>query len=105
MLGNFGKIADSTQPIVICFDNLDNIPKKADGKPDLQALFDVNSTIHNEKLSNFLILVSIIRSSWREHRGEIAHADRVRIDDELTLRLINLDEADVIWPPDSSHSR
>ncbi|PZO19399.1 MAG: KAP family P-loop domain-containing protein [Leptolyngbya foveolarum] len=97
MLGNFGKIADSTQPIVICFDNLDNIPKKADGKPDLQALFDVNSTIHNEKLSNFLILVSIITSNWRENRGAIAHADRDRIDDELTLRLINLDEAEAIW--------
>ena len=97
MLGNFGKIADSTQPIVICFDNLDNIPKKADGKPDLQALFDVNSTIHNEKLSNFLILVSIITSNWRENRGAIAHADRDRIDAELSLRLINLNEAEAIW--------
>lgn len=96
-LGNFGKIADSTQPIVICFDNLDNIPKKANGKPDLQALFDVNSTIHNERLNNFLILVSIITSNWRENRGAIAHADRDRIDDELNLRLINLDEAAAIW--------
>ena len=97
MLGNLGKIADSTQPIVICFDNLDNIPKKANGKPDLQALFDVNSTIHNEKLNNFLILVSIITSNWRENRGVIAHADRDRIDRELSLRLITLDQAEAIW--------
>jgi hypothetical protein len=97
MLGNFGKIADSTQPIVICFDNLDNIPKKANGKPDLQALFDVNSTIHNERFNNFLILVSIITSNWRENRGVIAHADRDRIDKELTLRLINLDQAEALW--------
>ncbi len=97
ILGNFGQIADSTQPIVICFDNLDNIPSKPDGKPDLQAMFNVNSTLHNEKINNFLILVSIITSNWRDHRGAIAHADRDRIDDELNLRLINLDEAEAIW--------
>lgn len=97
ILGNFGQIADSTQPIVICFDNLDNIPSKANGKPDLQAMFNVNSTLHNERINNFLILVSIITSNWRDNRGAIAHADRDRIDDELNLRLINLDEAEAIW--------
>ncbi|MGC1305884.1 MAG: P-loop NTPase fold protein [Phormidesmis sp.] len=97
ILGNFGQIADSTQPIVICFDNLDNIPSKANGKPDLQAMFNVNSTLHNEKVNNFLIVVSIITSNWRDNRGAIAHADRDRIDKELSLRLINLDEAEAIW--------
>ena len=97
ILGNFGQIADSTQPIVICFDNLDNIPSKANGKPDLQAMFNVNSTLHNEKINNFLILVSIITSNWRDNRGAIAHADRDRIDKELYLRLINLDEAEALW--------
>ena len=97
ILANFGQIADSTQPIVICFDNLDNIPSKADGKPNLQAMFNVNSTLHNEKVNNFLILVSIITSNWRDNRGAIAHADRDRIDEELPLRLINLDEAEAIW--------
>ncbi len=97
MLGNFSKIADSTQPIVICFDNLDNIPKRGDGKPDLQALFDVNSFIHNEKLKNFLILVSIITSNWRENKSAIAYADLARVNATLTLRPISLDQAEAIW--------
>jgi hypothetical protein len=97
MLGNLSKIADSTQPIVICFDNLDNIPKRADGKPDLQALFDVNSTIHNEKLKNFLILVSIITSNWRENKRAIAYPDLARVNEVLTLRAISLDQAQAIW--------
>ncbi len=97
MLGNFSKIADSTQPIVICFDNLDNIPKRADSKPDLQALFDVNSSIHNEKLKNFLILVSIITSNWRENKSAIAYADLARVNEILTLRAISLDQAEAIW--------
>ncbi len=97
MLGNFSKIADSTQPIVICFDNLDNIPKRADGKPDLQALFDVNSSLHNEKLKNFLILVSIITSNWRENKSAIAYPDLARVNEILTLRAISLDQAEAIW--------
>jgi hypothetical protein len=97
MLGNLSKIADSTQPIVICFDNLDNIPKRADGKPDLQALFNVNSTIHNEKLKNLLILVSIITSNWRENKSAIAYPDLARVNDTLILRSISLDQAQALW--------
>jgi hypothetical protein len=97
ILANFGKIADSTQPIVICFDNLDNIPKRADGKTDLQALFDVNTTIHNERLNNFLILISIIRGNWQANKNEVELADRQRIDGTLLLRAISLDQAEAIW--------
>jgi len=97
MLGNFSKIADSTQPIVICFDNLDNIPKRADGKPDLQALFNVNTTIHNEKFKNFLILISIITSNWQKNKNAVEPADQYRINKKLTLRAISLDQAASIW--------
>jgi hypothetical protein len=97
ILANFGKIADSTQPIVICFDNLDNIPKRADGKTDLQALFDVNTTIHNEKLNNFLILISIISGNWQANKNAVEIADRQRIDRTLWLRAISLDQAEAIW--------
>lgn len=97
MLGNFGKIADSTQPIVICFDNLDNIPKRSDGKPDLQALFNVNTTIHNEKFKNFLILISIITSNWQQNKDAVEPADQYRVNQKLTLRSINLDQAESIW--------
>ncbi len=97
MLGNFGRIADSTQPIVICFDNLDNIPNLPNGKPDLQALFNVNSTIHNEGLNNFLILVSIITSNWRNNNGTVNHADLARVNQKLVLRTITLDQAEALW--------
>lgn len=53
ILGNFGKIAAATQPIVLCFDNLDNIDRALDGFINLQALFNVNSILHNQKLKNF----------------------------------------------------
>lgn len=97
MLGNFGKVSDSTQPIVICFDNLDNIPKKSDGKPDLQALFNVNTTIHNEKFKNFLVLISIITSNWQKNKDGVEAADQYRVNQKLTLLSISLDQAESIW--------
>ncbi|PZO55425.1 MAG: KAP family P-loop domain-containing protein [Phormidesmis priestleyi] len=97
MLMNIGWIADSTQPIVICFDNLDNIPHLPNGKPDLQALFNVNSTIHNARLKNFLIIVSIINSNWRNSKNAISPPDMARIDKAVMLRSITLDQAADIW--------
>ena len=97
MLGNFGRIATSTQPMVLCFDNLDNIPLLANGKPDFQSLFSVNSTIHNEKLSNFLILISIITSTWRQNQKAIQPADIARINQKFLLKTINLDQAMALW--------
>lgn len=97
MLGNFGRIAVSTQPMVLCFDNLDNIPLLANGKPDFQSLFSVNSTIHNEKLSNFLILISIITSTWRQNQKAIQPADIARINQKFLLKTINLDQAMALW--------
>ena len=66
VLGNFGRIATATQPIVLCFDNLDNVDRSDRGYIDLQALFNVNSIIHNQKLKNFLVIISIITDTWRE---------------------------------------
>ena len=96
-LANFGRIAASTQPIVLCFDNLDNIPILANGRPDLQALFGVNAAIHNEKLDNFLILISIITSTWNQHYKAIQPADLARINEKLSLKPINLDQATALW--------
>ncbi|MEO0985521.1 MAG: AAA family ATPase [Cyanobacteria bacterium J06639_14] len=97
LLANFGRISSATLPIVLCFDNLDNIPLLPDKSPDLQALFNVNSTIHNEKLSNFLILISLITSTWRQHRGRIQPADTARIDQSLSLRPITLNQSEALW--------
>ncbi|MGB3758761.1 MAG: ATP-binding protein, partial [Rivularia sp. (in: cyanobacteria)] len=44
ILANFGRISIETQPIVLCFDNLDNIPRVADGSQDFQSLFNINTT-------------------------------------------------------------
>ncbi|NER78184.1 MAG: ATP-binding protein [Leptolyngbya sp. SIO1D8] len=97
LLANFGRISSATLPIVLCFDNLDNLPLRPDKRPDLQALFHVNSTIHNEKLSNFLLLISIITSTWKQHKGTIQPADVARIDQTLVLRPITLNQAEALW--------
>jgi hypothetical protein len=97
LLSNFGRIAASTQPLVLCFDNLDNIPLLPTGRPDLQSLFSLNSTLHNEKLDNFLILISIITSTWRQNQAAIQPADLARLHHRLALKSINLDQAMALW--------
>ncbi|PSN20614.1 KAP family P-loop domain-containing protein [filamentous cyanobacterium CCP5] len=97
LLNNFGRIAHSTQPIVLCFDNLDSIPKLANGNLDLQSLFTLNSTIHNEKLRNFLVLISVVTSTWQNNRNDIHPADLDRIGQKLQLKAINLDQAEALW--------
>ncbi len=97
ILNNIGRIATSTQPIVLCFDNLDSIPRLANNKPDLQRLFHLNTTIHNENLHNFLVLISIVTGTWREYRKQIQPADEARINDILRLKRINLDQAEALW--------
>lgn len=96
ILANFGKISAQTQPIVLCFDQLDNIPR-TDGFIDLQALFSVNSSIHNQSLKNFLIIISVITNTWRQNASRVQSADRARIDASVSLRPIKLDEAEAIW--------
>ncbi|TVQ09709.1 MAG: ATP-binding protein [Leptolyngbya sp. DLM2.Bin27] len=97
VLLNIGRIAAVTQPIVLCFDNLDNIPALADGKVDLQSLFSLNSTLHNEKLSQFLVLISVITSTWVHNRGSVQPADVARINQTLSLKPITLDQAEALW--------
>ncbi len=96
VLENFGRIAVETQPIVLCFDNLDGIPRQ-EGFIDLQALFNVNSTIHNQKLKGFLIVISLITNTWVENAKRIQLSDKARVDQTLTLRPINLVQAEGLW--------
>ena len=96
-LANFGRISGATLPIVLCFDNLDNIPLLPNQQPDLQSLFNVNSSLHNEKVSNFLFLISVITSTWQQHKGSVQPADKARIDQSLSLRSITLDQAEALW--------
>ena len=97
MLSNIGWIADSSQPIVICFDQLENIPTTPNGKLDIQALLNVNSSIHNDKLRNFLLIVSMLKSTWSKYKNEVGSSDKARISKIVEIRSITLDQAEAIW--------
>lgn len=97
MMANFGRIAVETQPIVLCFDQLDNIARNRDGQLDIEALFRVNAMIHTQKLKNFLVLISIITDTWRQNYDRIPQTDRDRIDNFLKLKQIGLDQAEALW--------
>ncbi|MFB2769289.1 ATP-binding protein [Pelatocladus sp. BLCC-F211] len=97
MLANFGRISTETQPIVLCFDNLDTMPKLADGFLDIQHFFDVNTTIHGENLKNFLIIISVITNTWNRHVNRIQPADKAGIHKLIRLKPITLEQAETIW--------
>jgi energy-coupling factor transporter ATP-binding protein EcfA2 len=97
LLTNLGKISTETQPIVLCFDNLDNIPHLSDGFQDFQPLFNVNTTIHNDYLKNFLVVISIITNTWKRNVNRIQQADKARLDRVVQLKSITLEEAEALW--------
>ncbi|MBP0001537.1 MAG: ATP-binding protein [Cyanobacteria bacterium SID2] len=96
-LANFGRIAEATQTVVLCFDQLDNIARSPDGTLDLQTLFRVNAILHTQKLKNFLLIISIITDTWRQNQGRIPATDRDRIDTTVQLRQIGIDQAEALW--------
>lgn len=73
ILGNFGRIADATKPIVLCFDQVELAPKLADGRHDISAVFHVNTACHNNALRNFLVVISIVTDYWREYKKQFPH--------------------------------
>ena len=97
LLANFGKIAVADRPMVLCFDNLDNLPHLPSGQPDFQSLFNVNSSIHNDKLQNFLILISIVTDTWKQNRPLVQPADLARVNQEFGLASIDLEQAAGLW--------
>ncbi len=97
ILANFGRIASETQPIVLCFDQLDNIARTPDGVIDLQALYSVNSSIHNQGFKNFCIVISIITNTLKQNAVRVQPADRARVDTQVVLRPISLSQAEALW--------
>jgi hypothetical protein len=98
ILANISKIATDTLPIVLCFDNLDNIPHLEDGNQDFQSLFNVNTIIHNDNLKNFLVIISVITNTWRRNCDKVNAADVMRLDRPIIqLRQISLDQAEALW--------
>ncbi len=97
IMTSLGNISVSSLPIVLCFDNLDNIPRIADDSIDLQALFNVNSSIHSRLPQNFLIIISIITNTWDRNKKRIQPADQARINAGfLKLKTINLEQSAAI---------
>lgn len=96
ILANFSKISAKTQPIVLCFDQLDNIARLPDGSIDLQALFNVNSTIYNGKWKGFLIIISIRTSTWNENHKRVQPSDLDRASLKVPLKRITLEQAEVL---------
>ena len=97
ILLNFGHLAVETQPIVLCFDQLDSIACDKEGKPDFPALFRCNSSLHSQNLTNFLIVISVVRDTWKQESQRLLSADLARIDSEVELKTITTDEAAALW--------
>ncbi|GAB4378197.1 MAG: hypothetical protein Kow00121_29520 [Elainellaceae cyanobacterium] len=97
IIGNFGRVARSTYPIVLCFDNLDNVPQLPDGSLDLQPLFNINTTIHAQNLKNFLVVISLVTNNWKQALDHIQQADKASVYKQLVLRAINLEQAEQLW--------
>jgi Cdc6-like AAA superfamily ATPase len=92
-LANFGRISTETQPIVLCFDQLESIARLPNGFLDLQTLFSVATKIHDEN-NNFLVIVSIVTNTWRENESRIDQSHKDRIDTNAYLKAISLKEAE-----------
>ncbi len=97
ILSNFGKISANTQPIVLCFDQIDKVAEPPSGYQELQALFTVNTTIHNQRLKNFFIIISLIKNTWEQHKKNILEADQDRIYKGILIKSITWDQAESLW--------
>ncbi|MBO1053208.1 MAG: ATP-binding protein [Dolichospermum sp. DET73] len=97
ILANFGRISTQTQPIVLCFDNLDTMPQLAEGFLDIQPFFNVNTTIHGDNLKNFLVIISVITDTLKRHYDRILPADKAGIYKTIQLKRINIEQAEALW--------
>jgi Cdc6-like AAA superfamily ATPase len=93
MLSNFSRIAGDTQPIVLCFDQLESIAMLPDGSIDLQTLFNINTKIHDED-NNFLIIISITTNTWEQNKFRIDQSHKARISKKVDLKNISLAQAE-----------
>ena len=97
ILANFGRISTQTQPIVLCFDNLETMPQLPEGLLDIQPFLNVNTTIHGNNLKNFLVIISVITNNWNRHLDRIFLADTVGINRKTRLKDITLEQAEALW--------
>ncbi|QYX32128.1 ATP-binding protein [Sphaerospermopsis torques-reginae] len=97
ILANFGRISTQTQPIVLCFDNLDTMPQSPEGFLDIQPFFNVNTTIHGDNLKNFLVIISVITNTLKRHWDRVLPADKAGIHKTIQLKDITIEQAEALW--------
>jgi GTPase SAR1 family protein len=92
ILANFGRISSETQPIVLCFDQVEG-PISSNPQP----FFNINTTIQNDSLKNFLIILSLTTNNWKQSIDRIQMSDKAGIHKVVQLKRINLDQAEALW--------
>ncbi|MEY3869328.1 MAG: hypothetical protein RLZZ338_3219 [Cyanobacteriota bacterium] len=97
ILANLGIISRETQPIVLCFDQIDKKAMPPNGYRELQSLFSVNTTIHNQNLKNFLIIISLVTQTWRQNEKQILESDKDRLIAKIVLKRITLEQGESLW--------
>ncbi len=88
ILNNFGRIANATKPIVLCFDQIER------AKDDI---FELNTEFHNECLPNFLVIISIIEQDWKDIKTKTIQSDLSRITYNIKLEKISFQEVEKLW--------
>ncbi|NCO74084.1 MAG: ATP-binding protein [Cyanobacteria bacterium] len=88
ILNNFGRIADATKPIILCFDQIERA---------FSSVFNFNTTFHNERLVNFLIIISAVRDNWQTFKKTMIQSELARINQTITLEDITIEEAEKLW--------
>jgi hypothetical protein len=94
ILANFGKISTATQPIVLCFDQVESVPNWLYNP---QPIFDVNTCIHNDNFQNFMIIISILAEPWEYSWKAIKQSDKGKVDKLIKLKNIDLNQAEQVW--------
>lgn len=95
-LANLGRIATETNPIVLCFDQLEFTNSQTQ-LPELQKLLSFNTNIHNQGLKNFLVIICLTTNNWQNNHRSLQRSDLDRIEGKLSLKLINFDQAEALW--------
>ena len=88
ILTNFGRIADATNPIILCFDQIERA---------FSSVFNFNTTLHNERVVNFLVLISATRENWQDYKQSMIQSDLARINETILLDDITIDQAIELW--------
>ncbi|WP_342597643.1 ATP-binding protein [Cyanobacterium aponinum UTEX 3222] len=88
ILSNFGRITDASKPIIICFDQIERA---------FSNVFNANTIFHNERLVNFLVLISITQENWQTYKRTMVQSDLARINKNIFLDDITIEEAEKLW--------